>query len=781
MNQRLPIRENKTVVFLAALLVLLVSTAIGQSGWTQGLGIVLYVGLGAVIIGLLTSRSLLPGLIAHLFSAIIGLGWSFWVVAQLLPENFSYELRWLTLQGRVIEWFVKAQQGGIIYDNLVFILQMSFVVWIFGYLTMWFLFRSGRIWGAIIPTGVVLLVNLYYAPNDLTGWFISYLLLALLLLVRYNLFEYEQRWRAEQIHFRPDISFDFLRNGLIFSVVVIAVAWFTPVVSADSATTFFSRFDRQWRGVQTEWNRLFAGLNYKPQTSSNPNAYAQTHALGGSRQLTEQLVMYVNAPGGRYWRASVYDNYDGNTWQSNDQAEVRFSGETPAVSLPLYEARTPFTQTYTTLQEGLFILYAMAHPVAINRPTVAKTSFLSSDQLGDTVQWPSGQEQPKGEELTYIESDARLKFGDTYQVVSMQSAATKEQLRNDHVNYPDWIRDRYLAIPESTTERTKALARDLTANRDTPFEKAEAIERFMRNQITYNELISAPPPGRDKVDYILFEAQEAYCDYYATSMIVMLRSLGIPARFAAGFAQGAADTLEGEGFQEEVYMVRNLDAHSWVEVYFPSYGWIEFEPTAAQPVIVRRTDSPTPFRNPGRPDEFFEEDPFQDLNDLLGEEAPNFDDIVQPTQNTYNFSLPLLGDVQAPKATVNWSLAGLLVLVIGFMGYRVTQRQNFGQDDMHLTNEIYVALLRIAGWMGLGKHPSQTPYEHAEVIAQTLPPVKEEVTLIADAYVHQKFSPRNISEANKSRVLDAWDNIRPKLYRAVFDRRKPKIRLPFKW
>ena len=172
-------------------------------------------------------------------------------------------------------------------------------------------------------------------------------------------------------------------------------AWFTPAVNDEDTTTFFNRFDRQWRGVQTEWNRLFAGLNYKPQTSSNPNAYAQTHTLGGSRQLSEQLVMYVNAPGGRYWRAAVYDTYDGHSWQSNDQTEVRFSGPDVGAALPLYDARETFTQTYTTLQEGLFILYAMSNPVSIDRQTVAKTNLLTEPQITSLPQQPwAGQAQP---------------------------------------------------------------------------------------------------------------------------------------------------------------------------------------------------------------------------------------------------------------------------------------------------------------------------------------------------------------------------------------------------
>ncbi len=775
MRERLPIRENKTVFLLASLLVLIVALAISQSGWTDHLGILAYVGAGAIVIGLLISQSLLSPIVAHLFSAVIGVGWSFWVVSQLLPDRFTWRLRWETMVAHVENWYNLAREGGIIYDNLMFVLQMSFIIWALGYLTIWFLFRSGKIWSAVVPSGIVLLINLYYAPKDLTTWFITYLLLALLLIVRFNLFEYESRWRIEHVHFRSDISFDFLRNGLIFSVVVIALAWFTPAVSEDNRTTVFDRFDRQWRGVQEEWNRLFAGLNYKPQTASNPNAYTQAHTLGGARVLSEQPVMYVHAPGGRYWRAAVYDEYDGQGWVSNDDKQVRFDDSNRSLALPDYDAREPITQTYTTLQEGLYILYTMAQPINIDRATVAKTNFVPPEQMTGDLRRPwAGKSGPWLEELTYIESDARLDAGESYQVISGRSVATKEQLREDLTDYPDWIKARYLGIPDSTPQRVKDLAKELTQNADNAFDKAEVIERYMRNEIEYNEQMQAPPTGRDKVDYILFEAKQAYCDYYATSMIVMLRSLGIPARFAAGFARGEEETLEN---QERVYLVRNLDAHSWVEVYFPTYGWIEFEPTAAQPSIFRRSDALTPFQNPGRPDEYMEDDLLDPMDRLEEEDLQALGDLSALGSNFYNIPLPFFGPVQVSKTVVKWSLGGLFVLVVGVVGWRINAqaRQDFS------SGEVYFAMLRLAHWMGLAKRPSQTPYEHASVLAQNLPPIETEVSFITDEFVRNEFSPRVTTEETRSKLLEAWHKIRPALYRAIFERHMPKIRLPFRW
>jgi hypothetical protein len=322
------------------------------------------------------------------------------------------------------------------------------------------------------------------------------------------------------------------------------------------------------------------------------------------------------------------------------------------------------------------------------------------------------------------------------------------------------------------------LAVTLTERHDNAYDKAEAIERYLRNQIVYNEGINAPPDNRDKVDYILFDLQEAYCDYYATSMVVMLRSLGIPARFAAGYARGTAETLEN---QELVYQVKNVDAHSWVEVYFPNYGWIEFEPTAAQPVIVRQNNNRDAAAQ--QIDSAFVDDPFNPYDELEQEDllAPgNLGDF--PSNSNYRFSLPLFGMVEASKQLVNWGLAGLVVAGLSFFGWRsYNLRLERHNGDGVSIDDIYLAMLQVANWIGLGKKPSQTPYEHAQLLTKNLPPIEDEVNFITDEYVRQAFSSKPLSRNIREKALDAWEDIRPTLYRAIFERRLPKIRLPFKW
>jgi hypothetical protein len=157
---------------------------------------------------------------------------------------------------------------------------------------------------------------------------------------------------------------------------------------------------------------------------------------------------------------------------------------------------------------------------------------------------------------------------------------TISQLRNAGTEYPEWIRARYLQLPDTITDRTRAKAREITAGLDNPYDITSAITDWLRNNITYSETIPSPPDDQDVVDWFLFDLQQGFCNYYATAEVILLRSLGIPARWVVGYAQGEEQI-------EPRYIVRQRDAHAWPEVYFPGFGWVEFEPTASQPAIAR--------------------------------------------------------------------------------------------------------------------------------------------------------------------------------------------------
>ena len=181
-----------------------------------------------------------------------------------------------------------------------------------------------------------------------------------------------------------------------------------------------------------------------------------------------------------------------------------------------------------------------------------------------------------GADRTYSTALRAVRSGqaaETYTVTSFVSVVDKAVLRRAPSVSPDYVRQKYLQLPSTLPQRVRDLAHKVAGNQSNPYDIAETIESYLRVTYHYAPQVKAPPPGRDPVDYFLFDLKEDFCEYFASAMTVMLRELGVPARVVEGYTTGALDPNTGK------YVVKELDAHAWVEAYFPNYGWIEFEPT----------------------------------------------------------------------------------------------------------------------------------------------------------------------------------------------------------
>jgi hypothetical protein len=167
----------------------------------------------------------------------------------------------------------------------------------------------------------------------------------------------------------------------------------------------------------------------------------------------------------------------------------------------------------------------------------------------------------------------------SYEADALVPFVSANQLRASSQTYPEEIRQRYLALPESIPQRVLDLAQKLTKDIPNPYDRAKAIEAYLR-AYPYSLDVPPPPSDQDVADYFLFDLKMGYCDYYATSMIVLARAVGMPSRLVIGYSSGVYNPFTAE------YIVREANAHSWVEIYFVSIGWVEFEPTASQPPIT---------------------------------------------------------------------------------------------------------------------------------------------------------------------------------------------------
>jgi len=586
----------------------------------------------------------------------------------------------------------------------------------------------------------VLFVNLYYYPGSkLTAYLMIYLLCALLLVVRSYTVLQERRWEREGVGYNSDVRFDLLRSGLVLAVVTILLAWVAPTAAgSESAYDLWRHVEGPWRRVEDNFNRMFSTLRSQAAVQGNP--FGRTLTLRGPRTLRDVPALQISAPSYQrfYWRGVVFDRYTGAGWINTDDNSVQLDAWQQPKQVA-FGARVDVTQTVTVLLPADTLIFAAPQPSRVSVATRADASFLAD-----------------GVEVSQLISSRSLMKGATYSVVSSLSSADVGSLRASGVIYPAWVRDRYLQLPDSLPQSVRAQAQSIAGDQTTAYDKADAIEAWLRANVTYDDQTPAPPQDQDAVAYVL-AIRRGYCDYYASAMVVMLRSLGVPARVAVGYAQGEYDSASG------LYRVKEKDAHSWVEVYFPTYGWVEFEPTASQPLIERPKPSPlgTPTPAPTLPNS--------------GDVQPH------PTRESNEPEDPgFVGGRGMLQRTVGawvWVLAAVVAFLAGlFAAILIFERRGLG--GLSRTAQMYARLLRFAGWLRVRWSDSQTPCERGLAFASAVPGASRLILQVTDNYTCEQYSLTPPAEEFSEK---AWREMSPRLWLAGLRLRIDGVRQRAQW
>ncbi|NEU57082.1 transglutaminaseTgpA domain-containing protein [Halorussus sp. MSC15.2] len=260
-----------------------------------------------------------------------------------------------------------------------------------------------------------------------------------------------------------------------------------------------------------------------------------------------------------YWRTGAYDTYTGSGWERSGERQP-YTGPMRGEGI-----RGREVQYRVTLRQS-----ATALPSVWRANSVSGTS---SDSLYVTDQRSFVAEDP-------------ISAGTTYSGVSHLPARDPAVLKTAGRDYPAEIERRYTALPEDTDRRLGKFTSRLTADADTPYETAARIESWLESNKTYSLNVSQPT-GEDVASQFVFDMEKGYCEYFATSMTAMLRSQDIPARYVVGYSTG-------QSIGSNAYKVRAMNAHAWVEAYFPDVGWVRFDPT---PGSARLQSEQEAFRN----------------------------------------------------------------------------------------------------------------------------------------------------------------------------------------
>jgi transglutaminase-like putative cysteine protease len=351
-----------------------------------------------------------------------------------------------------------------------------------------------------------------------------------------------------------------------------------------------------------------------------------------------------------------------------------------------------------------------------------------------------------------VERATDRRVGQPYQVTSLASTATEDQLRAATTDYPAWVTARYLPLPDTVTDRTVELTRSITAGTATPFDQARAIEAYLREHITYDIAVGVPAKGLDIVDYVLFENPRGYCEHYASAMTVMLRILGIPARTVVGYYPGEWDAASGG------YLYRQTNAHAWTEAFFPGYGWIRFEPTASQPSSEFDGTVPTAL-------------PEQALATPAAPEAPVQPDTpeVPASPSTDQTPPPVAEAVPEPPGgggSVPWALIGGAVAAataaLGLGAWLFSRRA-----PAATSGALFSTMVRWGRAGGVAGGAVVTPREYARRVGRRYPDLANDARRIVEVYEDERYGGHAPEGGRLRQAAEALANVRRAVIRRI--------------
>ncbi len=541
--------------------------------WTDGLHITRTITYLGLIAGLALGQSRFSAKLATLFAAVFGGFVVVWRLGMLMGEGILWSERLQSMGGRLNIILTQLVKRQAVTDSFLFIILMGLLYWALSCYAGYSLIRHANPWRVVLPTGMALvLIHSYDSYQSNRIWFlIAYLFFVLILVARLVFVQNHSRWQSNNTYIPPYLGVDFVRIALAATVVLLLLTWTTPALAdtLPAAQDVWQRIKQPWNDVRNTFDNAFASLRSTVGIVSD--YYGPNLSLGRGNRLTDTEVFAVLVPAEKpkgiryYWHARVYDQYDLG-WKST------------LLSTKLVDANS-FDLKYADLEDNAPGQYSFSFTIAsslANLLTPGQVTWVSRPVKLDLEFNQAGEA-----DIGSMRATPPLRSGETYHLRATFNQPTVIALRAAGQDYPDWVTERYLQLPDSITPRTFELAQNIRGDIQDPYDAVVAVTDYLRNNIKYSETVPALPQNQEPVDWFLFDLKEGFCNYYATAEVVLLRAMGIPARLAVGYAEG--EPVEAEN----TYVVRQRDSHAWPEVYFPGIGWVEFEPTVSQPNILR--------------------------------------------------------------------------------------------------------------------------------------------------------------------------------------------------
>ena len=796
---------------LLVLNLLIVIYSVEQADWVDSpnLGLVL---LLAMVTGLFLARVPFWSILVLPIGLAVGLLVTVWRLTSHVSRTVQVENA-DQLWERLSLWMEAARTGSINIDAVPFAFGLVVATWLCGYLATYVFVRYRNFWGVFVLGGAGIMSNLTYLPPNASVHIGLFLFTAFLLIARVQSVRRRREWEERHVTYDGHLSALSLSDSFIIAMAVLLIAFFLPVGSkygpANDAYEYMRTPMQSW---EDDFNRLFAGLPARKPLGYR--IWGDVMAFQGTIHPTQAQVLYVESQVPMYWKARSYGTYTPKGWVSDGTVLKPVTPEnwwTPSVSVPQpylsrfdisyqvtpnYDSRTLFagdqvisvdrdvrletydSPTYTLDMQGAgggngagagFSRNGRAMPPKLAEAAGAlrQTLALGGDSVSNSslaARLPDGFRLVKAErnrsgvsqvvlaevlpsrpDVLSVQSTGReIKARDSYEITSSVSTATPDQLRRAGTDYPTHIFQNYTQLHDELPQRVRDLALQLTASAETPYDKAKAIE-FYLSGMPYTLEVEPPPFNADGVDHFLFTLGEGYSEYFGSAMTVMLRSIDIPARFVTGYTTG------DKVVDRDIYVVTDSHSHGWIEAYMPNYGWIPFEPTPGRSIPVAVPPPPLVA-------EAGDVSSAQGIDDdECIEEIEECDEELLDATSGEIDTVPLPWGGQLAAAFL-WAVGGAAgTALLGLAAWLAWRRYMTPSEDPRVAFQRMATLGTLAS---VGPASHQTPFQYRLCLSNLLPDHRQPVAVIIDYYVRSTYGRKELDDAQRQELAQAWLDLR---------------------
>ncbi len=671
-----------------------------------------------LIVGFVIARiRRFPQVLLHLGAILAGHWLSVWLTSTVL------NIPWTSVIGGIGATLTNPANNQ--YGSVVFLFYLTFLCYFLAYFGAWLIYRAHLPWLLTIVYSAILLINLNYAHQDLSLAIVVFLAALIALIARVQLASQLMQWRHAGLYTNPawlrDLTMRFMSIASLLTLLIMIAAWLFPILQQPPQGAVL------WSDINNAWNNVAQGHIpwQSPGSILQPyqiptDFFGNQMTISGTVHLPAGEVLdYTSSAGQQYLAGFTYDHYDGHTWTSlsannsaNYNANVTLPNTSSSGSLKTVTTSVTLVQPPLSAQRYIF---APSEPETFNVPTTL---------YGIPIISAWGQQ-------------SALNAGEQYQVTSLVSTASPTELAQyplPNVNSNAWHADNnftmlgttYLQLPNDFTNNVKQTLQTWTNGATSAYDALERIQDHLNNssEFTYSQNNSPIPTNVDVVDWLL-QTRRGYCTYYATAMTIMARMLGIPARIVNGFAQGTFDP------QRHVWVENGSDAHSWVQVYFPTYGWISFDPTPGYSLGngSHTPPAPSPAATPH---------PKQPTATPTATHAPRHNGSQQP---------PLPGSSDPSSLTAAQQallLGGTIILLLCSLVALLFALTRYWWLNLYAKSPPIAAMFwrlsYVASLIGITPRPSQTPYEYSQHLCRAAPKQAPSIWRLTELFVRDRWA-----------------------------------------